>query len=66
MLILTRRTGETLMIGAEVSVTIVGVNGNQANAGSELRKPFLARGRAKYFPALKEILTHYSAQGCES
>jgi carbon storage regulator len=33
MLILTRRIGETLMIGAEVSVTIVGVNGNQVKLG---------------------------------
>ena len=33
MLILTRRMGETLMIGADVSVTIVGVNGNQVKLG---------------------------------
>ena len=29
MLILTRRVGETLMIGDEVSVTVLGVKGNQ-------------------------------------
>ena len=33
MLILTRRMGETLMIGADVTVTIVGVNGNQVKLG---------------------------------
>jgi carbon storage regulator len=33
MLILTRKMGETLMIGAEVSVTIIGVNGNQVKIG---------------------------------
>lgn len=30
MLILTRRVGETLMIGDEVTVTVLGVKGNQA------------------------------------
>ncbi len=29
MLILTRRVGETLMIGDEVTVTVLGVKGNQ-------------------------------------
>lgn len=33
MLILTRRIGETLMIGDDVSVTILGVNGNQVRIG---------------------------------
>ena len=29
MLILTRRVGETLMVGDEVTVTVLGVKGNQ-------------------------------------
>ena len=29
MLILTRRVGETLMIGDDVTVTVLGVKGNQ-------------------------------------
>jgi carbon storage regulator len=33
MLILTRRVGETLMIGDEVTVTILGVKGNQVRIG---------------------------------
>jgi carbon storage regulator len=33
MLILTRRIGETLMIGTDVTVTVVGVNGNQVKLG---------------------------------
>jgi carbon storage regulator len=33
MLILTRRVGETLMIGADVTVTVVGVNGQQVRLG---------------------------------
>jgi carbon storage regulator len=33
MLILTRRVGETLMIGDSVTVTILGVKGNQVRVG---------------------------------
>ena len=33
MLILTRRVGETLMIGDAVTVTILGVKGNQVRVG---------------------------------
>ncbi|MBS3785491.1 MAG: carbon storage regulator CsrA [Gammaproteobacteria bacterium] len=33
MLILTRRVGETLMIGDEVAVTVLGVKGNQVRIG---------------------------------
>ena len=33
MLILTRRVGETLMIGDEVTVTVLGVKGNQVRVG---------------------------------
>lgn len=33
MLILTRRVGETLMIGDEVTVTVLGVKGHQVRLG---------------------------------
>lgn len=33
MLILTRRIGETLMVGDDVTVTVLGVNGNQVRLG---------------------------------
>ena len=33
MLILTRRVNETLMIGADVTVTVLGVKGNQVRLG---------------------------------
>ncbi len=33
MLILTRRVGETVMIGDEVTITVLGVKGNQVRIG---------------------------------
>jgi carbon storage regulator len=33
MLILTRRLGETLMIGDDVQVTVLGIKGNQVRIG---------------------------------
>lgn len=33
MLILTRRVGETVMIGNDVTVTVLGVKGNQVRIG---------------------------------
>ena len=33
MLILTRRPNETLMIGTEITVTVLGVKGNQVRIG---------------------------------
>ena len=33
MLILTRRIGETLMVGDEVTITVLGVKGNQVRIG---------------------------------
>lgn len=33
MLILTRRVGETMMVGDDVTVTVLGVKGNQVRIG---------------------------------
>jgi carbon storage regulator len=38
MLILTRRIGENLMIGDEVTVTVLGVKGNQVRVGVKAPK----------------------------
>ena len=33
MLILTRRAGETVMIGSDITITVLGVKGNQVRVG---------------------------------
>lgn len=38
MLILTRRVDETLMIGNEITVTVLGVKGNQVRIGIDAPK----------------------------
>ncbi|MFL2482375.1 MAG: carbon storage regulator [Gammaproteobacteria bacterium] len=38
MLILTRRAGESLMIGEDVSITVLGVKGNQVRIGIDAPK----------------------------
>lgn len=38
MLILTRRIGETLMVGDEVTVTVLGVKGGQIRIGIDAPK----------------------------
>lgn len=38
MLIVTRRVGETVMIGDDITVTVLGVKGNQARVGVDAPK----------------------------
>ena len=38
MLILTRRTGETLIIGDDIKVTVLSVNGNNVRLGIDAPK----------------------------
>jgi carbon storage regulator len=52
MLILTRRVGETLMIGDQVTVTVLGVKGNQVRLGINAPKD-LAVHREEIFQRLQ-------------
>ena len=53
MLILTRRTGETLMIGDDISVTVLGVKGNQVRIGVNAPKD-VAVHREEIFDRIKK------------
>jgi carbon storage regulator len=38
MLVLSRRIGEALMIGDDITITILGINGNQVRIGTDAPK----------------------------
>ena len=52
MLILTRRVGETVMIGTDVTVTVLGVKGNQVRVGINAPKN-VAVHREEIFERIK-------------
>jgi carbon storage regulator len=62
MLILTRRVGETVMIGNEVTVTVLGVKGNQVRIGVNAPKD-VAVHREEIYERIKREEDHESRQG---
>jgi carbon storage regulator len=52
MLILTRRVGETLMVGDDVTVTVLGVKGNQVRIGVKA-PPDVAVHREEVYDRIK-------------
>lgn len=61
MLILTRRVGESLMIGDNVNVTVLGVKGNQVRIGVNAPKDVAVHREEIY----QRIQQEHSLEGAE-
>mgnify|MGYP000327188987 CR=1 FL=1 len=70
MLILTRRISETLMIGDEVTVTILGMKGNQVKLGVIAPKHVHVHREEIYKAIMKENIAHPKSprilKGCQT
>jgi carbon storage regulator len=62
MLILTRRVGETLMIGDDVTVTVLGVKGNQVRIGVNAPRD-VAVHREEIYERIKREQEQQAGQG---
>lgn len=58
MLILTRRVGETVMIGNDVTVTVLGVKGNQVRVGINAPKAVAVHREEIYERIRREERSH--------
>jgi len=64
MLILTRRVGETVIIGDEVQVTVLGVKGNQVRLGVTAPKD-VAVHRSEIYDRIKKERAGEESGGSE-
>jgi carbon storage regulator len=62
MLILTRRVGETVMIGDDVTITVLGVKGNQVRVGINAPKSIAVHREEIY----ERIKREHAAEAAET
>jgi len=63
MLILTRRVGETVMIGDDVTITVLGVKGNQVRVGINAPKSVAVHREEIYERIKREQASGRAAKG---
>lgn len=66
MLILTRRAGETVMIGSDVTITVLGVKGNQVRIGINAPKDVAVHREEIYERIQSEKAASKSEQTAEA
>jgi carbon storage regulator len=58
MLIMTRRTGEKIMIGSNITITILDVQGNQIRVGVDAPREVTVHREEVYRRIIHEQVTH--------